>query len=176
MTHPKAPRPPAAIEGERVRLRRVKPKDRSALIAILAQPGVARWWSPGGPEEAVAYLFGKEDVGYVIEVDGQIAGAISYGEQIEPDYESANIDIFLADSYQGRGLGPDAIRTLARYLLDVRGHHRLTIDPAVVNEAAVRAYEKVGFRRVGVGRSYERGPDGTWHDNLLMDLLTGELK
>jgi L-amino acid N-acyltransferase YncA len=43
-------------------------------------------------------------------------------------------------------------------------------------EAAIRAYEKVGFRRVGVMRSYERGPDGSWHDNLLMDLLAGELR
>jgi aminoglycoside 6'-N-acetyltransferase len=24
-------------------------------------------------------------------------------------------------------------------------------------------------------RSYERGADGRWHDNLLMDLLAGEL-
>jgi aminoglycoside 6'-N-acetyltransferase len=25
-------------------------------------------------------------------------------------------------------------------------------------------------------REYERGPDGTWHDGLLMDLLAGELE
>jgi aminoglycoside 6'-N-acetyltransferase len=27
-----------------------------------------------------------------------------------------------------------------------------------------------------VMRSYERGPDGTWHDGLLMDLLATELR
>jgi aminoglycoside 6'-N-acetyltransferase len=168
--------PPAVIEGPGVRLRRVRPEDRSDLAAVLGQPGVARWWSPGGPEEAVKYLYGEDDVGYVIEENGQIAGAVSYSEQVEPDYECASIDIFLGDAFQGRGLGPAAIRTLAQYLLEVRGHHRLTIDPAVANEAAIRAYEKVGFRRVGVMRSYERGPDGTWHDNLLIDLLAGELR
>jgi hypothetical protein len=26
-------------------------------------------------------------------------------------------------------------------------------------------------RPVGIMRQYERGPDGTWHDGLLMDLL-----
>jgi aminoglycoside 6'-N-acetyltransferase len=177
MPLPSAAREPhAIIEGDRVRLRRIKPKDRSALTAILAQPGVARWWSPGGPEEAVKQLYGKENVAYVIEVDGQIAGAISYAEKTEPDSENANVDIFLADSYQGHGLGPDAIRALARHLLELRGHHRLTIDPALTNAAAIRAYEKVGFHRVGILRAYERGPDGTWHDNLLMDLLLGELK
>jgi aminoglycoside 6'-N-acetyltransferase len=168
--------PPALIESPGLRLRRVGPEDRSALVAILGQPGVARWWSPGGPEEAVRYLYGEDDVGYVIEEDGQIAGAVSYSEQVEPGYECANIDIFLGDEFQGRGLGPAAIRALARYLLEIRGHHRLTIDPAVANEAAIRAYEKVGFRRVGAMRSYERGPDGSWHDNLLMDLLSGELR
>ena len=52
----------------------------------------------------------------------------------------------------------------------------LTIDPATDNEAAIRAYERVGFRKVGVMRSYELGPDGTWHDGLLMELLAGELR
>jgi aminoglycoside 6'-N-acetyltransferase len=68
------------------------------------------------------------------------------------------------------------VRTLARWLFDVRGHHRITIDPAVANERAIRAYERVGFRRVGVMRRYERGADGTWHDGLLLDLLPEELE
>ena len=49
------------------------------------------------------------------------------------------------------------------------------IDPAADNVAAIRAYEKVGFRPVGVMRQYERLPGGEWHDGLLMDLLADEL-
>ena len=56
-----------------------------------------------------------------------------------------------------------------------RGCLGLTIDPALANERAIRAYRGVGFRPVGVMRAYERGPDGTWHDGLLMDMLAGEL-
>jgi aminoglycoside 6'-N-acetyltransferase len=57
--------------------------------------------------------------------------------------------------------------------VDERGHHRITIDPAAANAAAIRAYEKAGFRTVGVLRSYERDPDGTgWHDGLLMEYVT----
>jgi aminoglycoside 6'-N-acetyltransferase len=55
------------------------------------------------------------------------------------------------------------------------GNHRFTIDPAAHNIAAIRAYEKVGFRPVGIMRKYERAPDGTWHDGLLIDLLADEL-
>jgi aminoglycoside 6'-N-acetyltransferase len=81
----------------------------------------------------------------------------------------------LVASAQGRGLGPEAVRTVARWLFETRGHHRITIDPSAANARAIQAYAKVGFRPVGVMRRYERGPDGTWHDGLLMDLLAGDL-
>ena len=75
-----------------------------------------------------------------------------------------------------RGAASDyAIRTVARWLFEVRGHHRITIDPSAANDRAIRVYTGVGFRPVGVMRRYERGPDGTWHDGLLMDLLPEEL-
>jgi aminoglycoside 6'-N-acetyltransferase len=64
---------------------------------------------------------------------------------------------------------------VAGYLFDVRGHHRLTIDPAASNHRAIRAYEKAGFRPVGVMRQYELGANGRFHDGLLMDLLRADL-
>ncbi|MBA3800842.1 MAG: GNAT family N-acetyltransferase [Geodermatophilaceae bacterium] len=116
-----------------------------------------------------------EEVLFVIEVDGEVAGSIQYSEENEPDYRHAGIDIYLAARFQGRGLGTEAIAVLAAHLIDDRGHHRLTIDPAVANTAAIRSYERVGFRTVGVMRQYERAPDGTWHHALLMDILAPEL-
>ena len=73
------------------------------------------------------------------------------------------------------GLGQDVVRTVARWLIEERGHHRVTIDPSAANERAIAAYRRVGFRVVGIMRRYERGPDGTWHDGLLLDLLADEL-
>jgi aminoglycoside 6'-N-acetyltransferase len=64
---------------------------------------------------------------------------------------------------------------VARWLFEVRGHHRIVIDPAAANARAIRAYSAVGFRPVGVMRAYERRPDGTWADGLLMDLLPDDL-
>ena len=61
-----------------------------------------------------------------------------------------------------------------RHLIDERGHHRITIDPAAANAAAIRAYEKAGFAPVGLMRSYERDVGGGgWHDGLLMELDAG---
>jgi aminoglycoside 6'-N-acetyltransferase len=75
----------------------------------------------------------------------------------------------------GRGLGSEAVRRVVRHLIDDLGHHRITIDPAAANIAAIRAYEKVGFRRVGVMRQSERDADGEgWHDSVPMELLAGD--
>ncbi len=169
-------RAPETIPGTRLNLRRIDEGDRPHLREILAEPEVARWWAPRGADEAVAGLFDGEEVVYAIELDGAVIGAIEYYEENEPDYRHAGIDIFVATAHQGRRLGSEAIRLLARYLFDGRGHHRLIIDPAAANERAIKAYERVGFRRVGVMRAYERGADGTWHDGLLLDLLAAEFE
>jgi aminoglycoside 6'-N-acetyltransferase len=89
-------------------------------------------------------------------------------------YRSAGIDLILGAEWEGRGLGREAVGLLVRHLLEARGHHRLTIDPAAANERAIRCYEAVGFARVGVMRRYERADDGTWRDGLLMELLAEE--
>ena len=104
-----------------------------------------------------------------------IVGLIQAHEETEPRYRHGGIDIVLTESGQGRGFGTDAVRTVARWLIGERGHHRLTIDPAADNERAIRAYSRVGFRPVGIMRRYEGDLDGTWHDGLLMDLLRREL-
>jgi aminoglycoside 6'-N-acetyltransferase len=164
------------LRGERVLLRPGGPEDAEKLIRIRKEPEVARRWGSEDIEDEVREGFVGTDEGFVIEVDGEAVGAIQYGEEEDPMYRHASVDVFLATSHHGRGLGTEAIRLLARHLFEDRGHHRLTIDPAADNAAAIRAYEKAGFRPVGILRGYERGPDGAWHDGLLMDLLREEFR
>ena len=129
-----------------------------------------RWW--GEPQPGDFDAPGDEGDLLVIEVDGAVAGAIQYFEELDPKYRHAVIDIYLGAAWGGHGLGREAMSTLVRYLIDQRGHHRLTVDPAAANERAIRCYEAVGFARVGVLRRYERDDDGSWHDGLLMELVT----
>ncbi|MGK3204982.1 GNAT family N-acetyltransferase [Amycolatopsis sp. MEPSY49] len=162
------------ITGDRVVLRPIAAGDRARVREILGTPEVARWW--GDPDTETEGVYTVEDgfACYVIESDGVVVGLIQSCEELDPQYRHAGIDIGVHPEFHGRGFGTDALRALARHLFD-QGHHRLTIDPAAANEAAIRVYTKVGFRPVGVMRNYERAPDGTWHDGLLMDLLEGEL-
>lgn len=167
----------AALAGDRVVLRPLHPDDRERLREILARPEVAdRWLGSRTVDDMLdALVAADEATPFVITVAGRVVGYIHYGEETDPDYRSASIDVFVDPDLHGRGLGPDAVATLARHLVHERGHHRVTIDPAASNERAIRAYRRVGFRPVGIMRAYERGRDGTWHDGLLMDLLAEDL-
>jgi len=165
------------LRGKNVTLRPATTPDVAELALIRSTPEVMRWWR-GGEDMTAAVTEDLAEEGtetLVIEHDGRVAGAIQWHAEDEPDYRHAGIDIYLDPALHGRGLGADAIRTLARHLIDDHGHHRLVIDPAADNAAAIRCYTKVGFRPVGVMRNYEKSLDGTWHDGLLMDLLAGEL-
>jgi aminoglycoside 6'-N-acetyltransferase len=165
------------LRGDRVTLRPITLEDAPRLAEIAAEPEIAHWWH-GLTEDELRDKTGpdEEAMVFVIEATGEVIGLVEVTEENEPDYKHAGIDLFVTAVRQGQGLGADAIRTLARYLFEDRGHHRITIDPAVANERAIRAYERVGFKRVGIMRRYERGVDGEWHDGLLLDLLRDELR
>ena len=152
--------------------------DADALASILAEPEVAHWWPGFDRARVLAELISErlDEEPFVIEHLGQTVGYIQVAEELEPDFRHAGIDLFLTATAQGRGLGPDAIRTLAADLIDRRGHHRLTIDPVADNTRAIAAYTKVGFRPVGRMRQYQRMADGTWADALLMEMLAGEFR
>jgi aminoglycoside 6'-N-acetyltransferase len=165
------------LRGERVTLRPLEAADAPRLAEIAAEPEVAHWWL-GLTEQDLLEKAGPDEDGFVfaVELGGELIGLAQADEEADPDYRHASIDLFLTTARHGQGLGADTVRTLARWLFDTRAHHRITIDPAVANERAIRSYERVGFRRVGVLRRYERGPDGTWHDGLLLDLLDEDLR
>jgi aminoglycoside 6'-N-acetyltransferase len=166
------------LRGERVVLRPLTEADVDRIVELGAEPEVARWW-PGLTPEYVGEKARGEDqevTVFAIVVDGVVAGMIQHHEETDPEYRHAGMDLFLGVPFQNRGLGTDTVRTLARHLVRDLGHHRLTIDPAAHNERAIRCYEKVGFRRVGVMREYWRDADGFWRDGVLLDLLASELE
>ncbi|MBA2383400.1 MAG: GNAT family N-acetyltransferase [Actinobacteria bacterium] len=164
------------LRGDRVVLRLLTEADVARIVELGSDPEVVRWWRGLTPEHVGKKARGEDEgvVVFAIVADGEVAGMIQYHEEDDPEYRHAGMDLFLGTPFQGRGLGTDAVRTMARHLLHDRGHHRLTIDPAAHNERAIRCYEKAGFRRVGVMREYWLDPEGVWRDGVLLDLLSYE--
>jgi aminoglycoside 6'-N-acetyltransferase len=148
--------------------------DEPALLRIHRTPEVELWWDV--PAEGFPWSDEPKSTRLTIEVDGAVAGLIQFWEEQTPKYRHATIDLFLDPTLHGRGLGTEAVRRVVRHLVEDRGHHRVTIDPGATNTAAIRSYEKVGFKPVGVMRHYERRMNSDqWRDGLLMELLADEL-
>lgn len=162
------------LRGRHVTLRPVHEGDAGVLRQMLAAPEVAAWW--GSVPDGFPLDDEPEATRFAIVVDGLVGGMVQYGEENEPDFRYAWIDIFVDPPLHGRGVGTDAVSTLVEHVIKDLGHHRVTIDPAVDNVAAVRCYEKAGFRRVGLLREYWLDPEEVWRDGLLLDLLAGELR
>lgn len=162
------------LPGQRVVLRAISPRDATDLIRIRATPEVARWWHPPDP----GWPLGAEAPGATrwavvrADEDEHVLGLVEVGETADPEYRSASIDLFLDPAVHGQGLGKEVVSLVRDHLVDDRGHHRLTMDPAVDNPAGIRCYAACGFREVGVMRCYERDTDGQgWHDSLLMEYV-----
>ncbi len=168
------------LRGAVITMRPAGPADVDDLVAIRGLPEVRARWDETADEDVVAAVTGvladPDEQLLVIELAGHIVGAVEWAANGDPQYAHASLDIYVDPAVHGRGIGTDAVRTLARHLVADLGFHRLVIDPAADNDAAIRCYEKVGFRPVGVMRQYERGADGTFHDGLLMDLLADDLR
>ena len=166
------------LRGEHVVLRSLRAEDLAPLTAMLAEPEVVPWWHGYDEARVRKEYFDEPDEDltvYAVEHEGRVVGLIQSYEEDDRDYRHAGMDVVLSTAAHGRGLGADAVRTLARHLIEHGGHHRLIIDPAAANARAIRCYEKVGFRPVGVMRRYEADGQGGWRDGLLMDLLADEL-
>src|SRR5918994_5640598 len=120
------------LQGLTVTLRPATPADALALATIRATPEVQERW--GGADDLTAEilddLVAPELHLLVIDVADRIAGAIQWQASEDPIYRHAGIDLYIDPALHGRGLGTDAVRPLARYLIEVHRHHRLVIDPA----------------------------------------------
>jgi len=167
---PELQEPLPELRGEGVVLRPLEAAHVEGLRAIRQKPEVSDWW--GEPEDDFPLDDEPTAARYTIFVDEQVAGMVQFNEENEPDYRNAEVDIFLDPDLHSRGHGTDSMLTLAAYLTAVRGHHRLVLGTSTDNAAALRCYEKAGFRRVGITRSSGRDfRTGEWGDEWFMELV-----
>jgi aminoglycoside 6'-N-acetyltransferase len=159
------------VRAGEIVLRPLEAADAPELLRIHRTEAVKRWWDEP-PDDFP--LDEPESTRWTVLVDGAVAGLVQFSEEPEPKYRHAGVDLFLDPNLHGRGVGTEVVRRVVRHLVGERGHHRITIDPAADNVAAIRCYGKAGFVPVGVMHRYERDVGGAgWHDGLLMELVVG---
>jgi aminoglycoside 6'-N-acetyltransferase len=158
------------LKSERLTLHEAKVSDLPRLREIITAPGTAEWW---GDYEGSA----DDDElleGWSVRLGKEIIGWLGADEETAEKYPFVGLDIMIDTAHHGNGYGPEALRAVIDHFIE-RGHHRFTIDPSTNNERAIHAYEKVGFKPIGVARRYEQLRPGEWSDGLLMDLLVSDL-
>jgi aminoglycoside 6'-N-acetyltransferase len=160
------------LPGERMTLRPPTNGDAVPLLAILGEPEVSRWWV-GYTATRVRDEILESGHALCMEIDGVCAGAIFLYPNDDPEYLHVVIHLFLGAGWYGHRYGAEALSIVIAYLATL-GHHRFTLDPNVHNAPAIRSYERLGFRRVGVLREYQLRPDGSHDDGLLMDLVLSD--
>lgn len=172
------------IYGEGLRLRAVERDDIPTFVRWFNDPEVRRFllmFAPMSQAKEEQWFEGKltseHDYVFAIEVpveDGWLHIGNLGLHEIDWVNRSCVFGIFLGErDYWGRGYGSEATRTAVRFAFHTLNLHRVELDVFDFNPRAIRAYEKVGFRREGVRREalYQ---DGVWHDELVMGILRSD--
>ncbi len=161
-----------------MRLRPAVPDDAARLLALRAQPGAARWLAVRDEDEAAlrAELADPSPVAgrLVVEVDGDLAGALAWRVVNRRSRIAELSDVIVAVEHQGHGLASRAAIAAVRWLVAEHDVHRVQLETFAANAAARRAFERAGFVHEGTRRrAYWR--EDAWQDGALYGLLADEL-
>lgn len=165
-----------------VELRRANPSDVDFLIELVGDDDVRPFL---GPRTAATHDTVLEEIDrslaepqafgrFVIEVDGEPAGALGFKVASEPNRIARLEKLAVHPRFRGRRLADDAARLFQRFLLEELGFHRLEMEIYGFNERACAHAERSGFTREGrKRRAYLK--DGEWVDSVLYAILAEDL-
>ncbi len=151
----------AFVTGAKIRLRPIERTDAPLLMQWLNDPEVTRNLLMHRPinlqaEEAFIERNSDDQHNLVLaietrEADKLIGSAGLHG--IDPQARQAQFGILIGDrNERGKGAGSEATSLLTRYAFDTLNLHRVWLHVVENNAAAIRCYEKVGYRREGLLR------------------------
>ena len=92
---------PIELTGEGLVLRTTHPEDAAELRRIRLEPEISRWWDE--PEEDFPMDLDADLTRLTILAGDEIVGMVQFGEEPDPKYRSASLDIFISVARQRRG-------------------------------------------------------------------------
>jgi RimJ/RimL family protein N-acetyltransferase len=173
------------LQGNRVYLAPLDKANMATALVWLTDPEVNRFMLSGHEpmtledEERWYDEMATSETDEVFEIhvaeDGRYIGNTGLNK-IDRTHRSAELGIMVGSKPdQNQGYGRDAMVTLLRHAFEDLGLHRVFLRCDPLNERGVRAYEGVGFTRVG----HEREAvliEGRWCDHLVFDMLEDEFR
>jgi RimJ/RimL family protein N-acetyltransferase len=119
-------------------------------------------WFERATKEGMLYLTAR--------IDGKFVGGASIHPQTDKHSHVASYGIFVGKNHRNLGLGTP----LTKEFVEIAKKHELEILQLSVyanNERAFHVYEKCGFRKAGRLTKGIKFLDGTYTDEILMELL-----
>lgn len=171
------------IDQDRVTFRPLTTPDVATLAAWLADPDVYAWYREGEPtvdnltRRFAPIINGTVDIrGWIVQINELDAGWVQCSE-IDPtsDYArqldlpepyrsgAVGIDVLLGDAqFRNGGWGPVVLRAmLDKLVFSELGAPVAIIAPELMNERAIHAYERAGFRWLKTVPVVDQDPDST---------------
>jgi RimJ/RimL family protein N-acetyltransferase len=164
--------------ASRVIFRPVRRGDLKRLNDLVNDPDVARFLTVSPPismKETLEFFKKsdhKDSPWYCIEVDGVVAGSVSW-RRMKPkkNAHAGDFGISLAREYWGRGLGKKAVLFVVGKARQMR-LQRLALTVNADNKRAIRLYRSCGFKKEGTLRKAFKDNRG-YHDVFVMARLFG---
>lgn len=152
-----------------VTLRPADPRDWDQIRAWLRQPEVQRWWGSLAAAEACVMAAMASDMGLcsIIVVGGvpvgyaQAQDAVPVGPAVPQALTAGTfrVDAFIGEpAYRNKGHARTALQLVAQEVFATTLALAVIVVVALRHEAAVRAYEKAGFKWVRVIDDLLLGP------------------
>jgi RimJ/RimL family protein N-acetyltransferase len=169
------------LEGDRVRLRALRPEDTKVLWEFWADPDVSarasnrppRPYSLEETEALFAELAKREDLmRFAIEAEGEVIGECSLHD-VDRFNRCCEVGITIGKPYWAQGFGQESLRLLVDYAFRYHNMHRVGLEALADDPRAVGCYRKVGFVEEGTLRKRDWA-FGEYHDVLVMSILDEE--
>lgn len=176
------------IKGKKVSLRKVEKKDLPLLYKWINSPAVTRFWYGRDKPKSVQWVkkhfmpmvIGKSESScWIIEVAKKPIGFMYYTPGKNDDNEfngRVELDILIGDDQEwGKGYGTDALQAMIKYAFRNQNTERVFLTPYAYNSRAIHLYQKVGFKKEGILRHFDK-IEGKFRDCIMLSIIRDDFK
>ncbi len=161
--------------GKTVRLAMYRAEDKEDLVSMYASmsPEAVKWGMPPYDRSRIERWTADlaNNITLIARLGQKVAGHLYlFRMPYERRKGVGEVLIYIHQDFQNIGLGTAMMRK-AIEIAKERGFHRLGLTVVADNHAAVKVYEKVGFKKEGIARDAFYGDDHLYHDEVEMGLL-----
>ncbi|MDD5738839.1 MAG: GNAT family protein [Candidatus Pacebacteria bacterium] len=172
------------IKGEKVILTPIKSEEKDEFYKLATETEGSKFWYGANGITKEKFFEDWNDSYFDINspekgqcfwivVNGGKIGQINYNE-IDLKNKKVELDIIIGDEAEtGKGYGTDALKALIKYLFDNFDINKIWIEARGNNPRAIRAYEKVGFKKEDLPSEKENF-EGELVDKVGLEFLRNE--